>query len=107
MDVAINTIGGPLVLLKNRHTGGNWLTVSLAGFHPGAVVTATLPDGRKLVEEVHAGSSYLSSEDPRLHFGLGAAKTVTSLTIRYPDGGQARRANVPANQIITVGHERN
>ena len=40
-------------------------------FAPGAVVTAVLPDGRRLVQELHAGSSYLSSEDPRAHFGLG------------------------------------
>jgi hypothetical protein len=32
-----------------------------------------LPNGRKLVQELHAGSSYLSSEDPRFHFGLGDA----------------------------------
>jgi ASPIC and UnbV/FG-GAP-like repeat len=105
VDVAINTIGGPLVLLENRHTGGHWLSVSLAGFHPGAIVTATLPDGRKLVGEAHAGSSYLSSEDPRLHFGLGSATKVTSLTVRYPDGRQTRLANVAANQIITVAPE--
>ena len=36
MDVAINSIGGPLVLLENRATTGNWLAVSLEGFHPGA-----------------------------------------------------------------------
>jgi hypothetical protein len=102
VDVAINTIGGPLVLLENRDTSGNWLEVSLKGFHPGTVVTATLPDGRKLVEEEHAGSSYLSSEDPRLHFGLGSATTVTSLTVRYPDGSVKRLANVSANRIITV-----
>ena len=72
------------------------------GFHPGALVTATLPDGRKLVEEAHAGSSYLSSEDPRLHFGLGSATKVASLTVRYPDGHRTRLANVAANQILTV-----
>ena len=102
VDVAINSIGGPLVLLENRDKTGNWLEVSLAGFHPGALVTATLPDGRKLVDEAHAGSSYLSSEDPRLHFGLGSAKRVTSLTVRYPDGSRTRLTNVAANQIITV-----
>ena len=47
--------------------------VDLGGVYPGAVVTVELPDGRRLVGEVHAGSSYLSSEDPRLHFGLGSA----------------------------------
>ena len=102
VDIAINSIGGPLVLLENRDTTGNWLEVSLKGFHPGALVTATLPDGRKLVEEAHAGSSYLSSEDPRLHFGLGSATKVASLTVRYPDGHRTRLANVAANQILTV-----
>ena len=56
-------------------------------FAPGAVVTAVLPDGRALVDVVHAGSSYLSSEDPRIHFGLGSATTVTELTVRYPAAG--------------------
>jgi hypothetical protein len=54
------------------------------------------------VDEAHAGSSYLSSEDPRLHFGLGSATRVTSLTVRYPDGSRTRLTNVAANQIITV-----
>ena len=43
VDIAINTIGGPLVLLENRNRSGHWLEVSLAGFHPGATVTAELP----------------------------------------------------------------
>ena len=108
MDVAVNSIGGPLVLLENRGTTGNWLTVSLKGFHPGAVVTVTLPDGRELVAEARAGSSYLSSEDPRLHFGLGSATKVAAVAVRYPGGGSGSgsgsgRANVAANQIITIG----
>lgn len=103
MDVAINSIGGPLVLLENRDTKGNWLEVSLQGFHPGAIVTATLPDGRELVQEVHAGSSYLSSEDPRVHFGLGSATRLAALSVRYPDGTTTGLANVAGNRIITVG----
>ena len=76
--------------------------MSLAGFHPDAVVTVTLPDGRKLWQELHVGSSYLSSEDPRLHFGLGDATKITSLTVRWPDGTQTHEGNVAANQILTV-----
>ncbi|MDX6563174.1 MAG: hypothetical protein QOD65_2988 [Gaiellales bacterium] len=102
MDVAINSIGGPLVLLENHDRTGNWLEVSLEGFHPGAVVTVTLPDGRRLFGEAHAGSSYLSSEDPRLHFGLGSATKVASLAVRYPDGSSTAFANVAANRIVTV-----
>jgi hypothetical protein len=102
MGVAVNTIGGPLVLLRDTGASGNWLDVALTGFHPGAVVTATMPDGRKQVVELHSGSSYLSSEDPRAHFGLGKA-THVDLTVRYPDGHILRRAHVAANRILTVG----
>ena len=73
MAIAINTIGGPLVLLEDTGPVGHWLDVSLKGFQAGAVLTATLPNGRRLVQELHDGSSYLSSADPRAHFGLGDA----------------------------------
>ncbi len=102
IDFAINSIGGPLVLLHNTGARGHWLEVSLAGFHPGAIVTATLPDGRTLVREIHAGSSYLSSEDPRVHFGLADATEVSALTVRYPDGTETKLANVAADQILSV-----
>jgi ASPIC and UnbV/FG-GAP-like repeat/NQR2, RnfD, RnfE family len=103
MGIAINTIGGHLVLLENTGPAANWLEVSLKGFHPDAVVTAVLPDGQRLVDELHAGSSYLSSEDPRAHFGLGDARTVKVLTIRYPDGTVKRLTDVKADRILDVG----
>jgi hypothetical protein len=102
LDVAISLLGGTLVLLRNDHAGGSWLEVSLAGFHPGAEVTAVLPNGRKLRREVHAGSSYLSSEDPRVHFGLGGAAEVRQLIVRWPGGGETRMTRVAANQLVEV-----
>jgi hypothetical protein len=102
LDVAINTVGGPLVLLRNEHAGGSWLEVGLVGFHPGAEVTAILPDGRRLRREVHAGSSFLSSEDPRVHFGLGGAAEVRTLVVRWPGGGETRLTGVAANQLVEV-----
>ncbi len=102
IDIAINTIGGPLLLLENTNTSGHWLEVALDGFHPGALVTAVLPNGRRLVREVHAGSSYLSSEDPRAHFGLGDATKVAELIVRYPGGRVSRLTDVVANQIVHV-----
>jgi hypothetical protein len=100
MDIAINTIGGKLELLRPTGAVGHWLAVRLTRFSPGAVVTAVLPDGRRLVREVQAGSSYLSSQDPRAHFGLGAATSVSQLIVRYPDGHTAYRNDVPADRII-------
>jgi hypothetical protein len=52
---------------------------------------------------VHAGSSYLSSEDPRVHFGLGGAKRVAELTVRWPGGKTARLHDVRADRIVTLG----
>jgi hypothetical protein len=102
VDVAINSIGGRLVLLRNTGGSGHWLEVKLGRFAPGAVVTAVLPDGRRLVREVQAGSSYLSSEDPRVHFGLGAAAKVRELLVRYPDGTVTRVRNVRDDRIVQV-----
>ena len=102
LDVAVGSIGGPLVLLRNSGAAGHWLEVSLGAFAPGARVTAVLPDGRRLVREVQAGTSYLSSEDPRVHFGLGAATSVRTLIVRYPDGREKRLANVAADRLVTV-----
>jgi Na+-translocating ferredoxin:NAD+ oxidoreductase RnfD subunit len=103
VDLAVNSIGGKLMLLRNTGANGNWLEVALPRFAPGAVVTAVLPNGRRLVEEIHAGSSYLSSEDPRAHFGLGKATRVDELTVHYPDGRLTKLRGIPANQVLTLG----
>jgi hypothetical protein len=102
LDVAVAQIGGPLVLLRNDVAGKHWLEVDLDGFHPGALVTAVLPRGMKLRREVHAGSSYLSSEDPRLHFGLGNVRRLTELVVRWPGGKETRLKNVDADRLLHV-----
>jgi hypothetical protein len=102
LDVAVNSIAGPLLLLANTGAAGHWLEVALPSFSPGAVVTAVLPDGRRLVREVHAGSSYLSSEDPRVHFGLGGAERVRELLVRYPGGAVGRLTDVAADRRIVA-----
>ena len=81
---------------------GNWLEVSLRGFHPGAIVTATLPDGRKLVAR--------GARRQQLPLVRGSAPALRTrhrdegraLVVRYPDGHRTRLANVAANQILTV-----
>jgi hypothetical protein len=102
MDIAVNSIGGKLILLHNTGPSGHWLEVSLATFAPGALVTAVLPDGTRLVREVQAGSSYLSSEDPRAHFGLGKATQVKELIVRWPDGKVTQQRDIAADRIVTI-----
>jgi FG-GAP-like repeat/ASPIC and UnbV/Domain of unknown function (DUF6851)/FG-GAP repeat len=106
-DIAVNTIGGRLQLLRSSGSQAHWLEVRLTKFLPGAVITAVLPDGRRLVREEQAGSSYLSSQDPRILFGLGDATSVSELVVRSPRGAETRVSDVTADRIIAVRPPRN
>jgi len=97
-DLAVSSVGGALQLFRNDGATGHWLEVG--GLAPGAVVTAVLPDGRRLVRELHAGSSYLSSEDPRASFGLGGSTRVSALVVRRPDGTTTRLRDVAADELV-------
>jgi hypothetical protein len=58
--------------------------------------------GRRQLREVQSGSSYLTQNDLRAHFGLGAANRSERLEIRWPGGATEVVEDLPANQIITV-----
>ena len=103
VDLAIATIGGDVALLRNTGAGGNWLVVAPDPPLPGTIATVELADGRRLVRELHVGDSYLSSQDPRLHFGLGTADRVASVTVRVAGAGGAEAPDVATNQILTIG----
>jgi Na+-translocating ferredoxin:NAD+ oxidoreductase RnfD subunit len=102
LDLAVSSVGGRLVLLRTSGAAGHWLEVRLPTFAPGARLTAVLPNGRELVREVQAGGSYLSSEDPRVHFGLGRASEVRELRVRFPDGRKTRLRNIPADRVVYI-----
>ncbi|HEY0414891.1 MAG TPA: FG-GAP-like repeat-containing protein [Gaiellaceae bacterium] len=102
MDVAVNTIGGRLVLLRQTGHVGHWLEVRTKPLSPGATVTVELAHGRRLVRQVQAGSSYLSSEDPRVHFGLGRATVAARVVVRFPFGGTRVLHDVAADRVVVV-----
>ncbi|MEP6813549.1 MAG: CRTAC1 family protein, partial [Actinomycetota bacterium] len=102
MQIAINTIGGKLVLLRPSGKLGHWLDVELTRFSPGAVVTAVLPNGKRLSREVTVGSSYLSSEDPRVHFGLGRVTRVARLIVRFRSGTTTQVDRIAADRVVSV-----
>ena len=68
----------------------------------GARLTAELPSGRRLVRTVQAGSSYLTSSDPRVLFGLGEDTSVRKLTIRWPSGSEQALENLPAGRYVKI-----
>ena len=106
-DVAVSTSGGPLLLLRNDGTHGNWLGVQLVGRKSnrqgiGARLVAGTPGGRTLVRFVQAGGSYLSTSDPRVLFGLGTERSVKTLTVYWPSGTVQTLNDVPAGRYIKV-----
>lgn len=102
LDLVIGSIGGPVTLLRNTGAGGNWLVVAPPGPSPGTRVMVELPDGQRLERELRSGGSYLSSEDPRAHFGLGAADRVERLVVTWPDGSVTEHRHLAANQIVAI-----
>ncbi|HEY4278962.1 MAG TPA: ASPIC/UnbV domain-containing protein, partial [Conexibacter sp.] len=103
MEIAVNSIGGKLLLLKPTGKIGHWLDVRLSRFTPGAVVTVVSPSGKATQsQEVRAGGSYLSSEDQQLHFGLGFDTRAGSVSVRYPWGGESVLRNVRADQVVAI-----
>ena len=107
LDMLVLSYGEGLRLLRND--GGNrrnWLTIELTGppgnrQAVGAIVTASA-GGRLQSQAVIVGSSYLSMNDTRLHFGLGDAPTVDWLETRWPDGQRQRVEDVRAGQFLEM-----
>jgi len=56
--------------------------------------------GLSQVEEVRANSSFESASDPRLHFGLGSARLVDSIVVRWPSGVVDRVDAQPDQQLV-------
>jgi hypothetical protein len=99
--------GEPPTLLLNR--GGNKnhrVLLKLVGTKSNKMAIGSRVTVRsgKLVQlnEVRAGGSYLSSNDPRLHFGLGAAAKMDEVEIKWPSGKVEVLRDVPADFIYTI-----
>jgi hypothetical protein len=107
IDLLISNIDDHPQLLEN--VGGNrqhWIELKLTGTKSnrdaiGAQVKIEA-GGLTQFDHVRAGGSYLSSNDPRLHFGLGPATSVDRIEILWPSGAMEHLAAVPANQILTI-----
>jgi hypothetical protein len=106
IDILIMNMNEPPSLLRNDTSGRNhWLKVQLEGVTSnrsaiGARVTVRY-DGRRQVQEVMSQSSFLSVNDKRLHFGLGA-EIMADVEVRWPNGGKQSFPRVPANHLVTV-----
>jgi enediyne biosynthesis protein E4 len=107
IDVVVENIDGKPMILRNTSPQENhWITLRLAGKHSnrmaiGARVKVTA-GGMTQVEEVRSGSSYLSQNDSRLHFGLGKTGKVDKIEIRWPSGGTSILREINADHFYVV-----
>jgi hypothetical protein len=108
LDAVINVMDGHPVLLRNVSPDHNhWLEMKLVGGpkSPRDAVGATVyltANGMKQREDVLSGGSYLSSNDPRPHFGLGQALKVDDIEVHWPSG-KVEHFTVPGvDRIVTL-----
>lgn len=107
VDVLITNNRGPAQLLRNENESNNaWLTLDLrpangrrSAFNARVEVNT---GGRTLLREVRPQVGYLTSNDPRLHFGLGAADTIESVIVNWADGSQETWEGLPINRFVTL-----
>jgi hypothetical protein len=108
LDAVISVMDGHPVLLKNVSADKNhWLELKLVGGgkSPRDAVGATVyvtANGIKQRGDVISGGSYLSSNDPRPHFGLGQAASVDAIEVRWPDGKLEHFAAPGVDRIVTL-----
>jgi hypothetical protein len=107
LDIVINDLDGSPQLLRNESTGmGNWLLVKLrgSGKNPDAIGAVVTTRTGKVVQKrlVQSGSSYISQEDLRLHFGLDGAATIDSVEVLWSDGTSTSRSDVKANHVLEL-----
>ena len=106
-DLLVTVLDGSPVLLRNQSARkGHWLRIRTVGKKSnrdgfGARVEVTA-GGVKQSAEVRANSSFESTSDPRLHFGLGAATQVDSITVRWPSGSVDQIARQEADQELVI-----
>jgi hypothetical protein len=95
----------PSLLRNDSPPSNHWIKIRLIGTKSNRSAygtRVTVRHGAKVqVQEAMSQSSYVSSNDPRLHFGLGPAETV-DIEVRWPLGLVEQHKSVPTNRLITL-----
>jgi hypothetical protein len=107
LDLIVTTVAGPARLYRNvEPRRGHWLSVrawepKLRRDAYGTVVTIRA-GGKKWLRWLNPGQSYLCSNDPRAHFGLGDVQRIESIEVVWPDGSREEFDGCPADKAITL-----
>jgi hypothetical protein len=108
LDLLVTTVAGPALLYRNvAPKRGHWLLVrtvdpSLGGRDAYGAEVTVQAGGRRWTRWVNPGYSYLCSNDPRAHFGLGEAGHVDALEVIWPDGTEESFNGRAADQNVVL-----
>lgn len=104
----IVNLSSPACLLRNTTQNANhWIAIKLVGHKSnrdgiGAQIEV-FAGGRRQQRERVGSSGYLSGDDPRVHFGLGAAAKADKIVVTWPTGGAKQvLENVSADRVVTI-----
>ena len=111
LDLLSTTCGGPASLWQNNTPRqGHWLRVRLTdpqGNREGFGARVTVRAGeRQWIREMNPSTSYLSSHDPRLHFGLGATPQYDSIEVEWSDGTRQLTPAGETDRELIIGRGR-
>jgi hypothetical protein len=105
IDLVVVHRDAPAALLRNvTPDGGHWLGLTLrpaSGSAAGARVSCRV-GGREMVRWLTPGTSYLSVNDPRVAFGLGASPHLERLEVTWPSGRRQEWTNLAADRFHTL-----
>ena len=106
LEVVVSNMGTRPSLLKNQGPRQHWLLVSLAGVkvNRDAIGARVIVDagGRRVSGEVQSGSSYISQNDSRLHFGLGASSSYERIEVIWPGGAKESFPKGASDRMVTL-----
>jgi enediyne biosynthesis protein E4 len=107
VDAYLVNLGAKGTLLHNVSTDtGHWIAVKLVGSKSNrdgiGARLEVLSGGKRWTAERVASSGYLSQNDSRVHFGLGAVTSVDKITIHWPDGREQTVEKPGLDRVITV-----
>lgn len=105
LDIVVQGVEKPSVLLVNQGTPHNYLEVRLKGIKNRSGVGARIEarvGSRLLLREVSGTGGFISGRSLLSHFGLGQATSVDELIVYWPNGTRTTLQDVPANQLLWV-----
>ena len=101
IDVITTSLGERPQFFLNRGGILHWLTITLRGKRSNRDGYGARVQVNGQVRFATASGSYLSSNDKRLHFGLGTASNC-DIEIRWPSGIHQKLQGIKADQFITI-----